>query len=51
MATRQQTTEALEAGYAAKSEGVGRNKCPYSIKQLNLRSWWLAGWHDCDMGY
>lgn len=35
MTTRQQTKGALDAGYAAKSEGVDKNKCPYSIKQLN----------------
>jgi len=36
-------------GWIAREDGLCREACPYvTAPELELRSWWLAGWHDKD---
>jgi len=36
-------------GRISRLNGNDTESCPYPISLMQLRSWWLAGWHDVDM--
>ena len=43
--------EAYSDGYKKRvyNKKLNRNKIPFGNKELTLKSFWLAGWHDRDM--
>ena len=52
-AERRQHHQAMQQvhaeGWIAREDGMGREACPYFTGPgLELRHFWLAGWHDCD---
>ena len=40
---------AYAAGEKARLSGKTTDDCPYSVRRMELRHHWLAGWHDRDM--
>lgn len=46
---RTTTNAAYNSGSRARSLGKPSDSCPYGTARLELRHWWLAGWHDRDM--
>jgi len=42
---------AYNAGWNARKSNLNKDKNPYGAVKAVSRSWWLAGWNDCDMGY
>ena len=48
MATRLETKEAYDDGRAARMLNESITECPFGMAEMNLRSWWLAGWNDKD---
>jgi len=49
MATRLETQEAYNDGRAARMLKESITECPFSMGELELRHWWLAGWNDKDL--
>ena len=39
------------SGYKCRDNFGGTHKCEYGIARLELRHYWLAGWHDSDMSH
>lgn len=42
---------AYKSGARARNEGRSRSACIFDQSKAVLRAYWLAGWHDADMGY
>lgn len=40
--------DAYNAGVIARNNHDTRATCPHELLS-RLGSWWLAGWHDCDI--
>ena len=38
-----------EAGREARRLCIAKRGCPYGIRDLRKRCWWMAGWNDRDM--
>lgn len=45
----QETPSQYSDGYAARMRGDGRDACPYGGIDMEMRHWFLAGWHDADI--
>lgn len=44
-----ESTFEYQEGCDARRKSKTRDACPYGGCQLEIRSRWLAGWHDTDM--
>lgn len=42
--------EAYRKGAQSRRDGQGRESCAYDYSAPVMRAYWLAGWHDEDMG-
>ena len=51
MTTTKQTDSAMEKGKQAKLAGQSPDSCEYGMAELNLRSWWFAGYNECESVY
>ena len=49
MTTRQQTQDAYRDGRIARTNSEKKSSCEFDNANMNLKHWWLAGWHDKDM--
>lgn len=49
MVTNQQCKEAYDAGRLCRVIGNDKKDCPFGRVELQLRTWWLAGWNDVDI--
>lgn len=44
-----ETPSQYSEGYAARMGGADIEACPYGRTEMELRHWFLAGWHDADI--
>lgn len=42
-----ESTREFQQGLAARTDGSGRDACPY--RSIRIRYLWLCGWHTADM--
>ncbi len=42
---------AYNSGSRARTAGKSRSACIFDKSKAVLLAYWLAGWHDADMGY
>ena len=43
------TRSNYENGFKSRANGNPISSCPFDNTNLEIKHWWLAGWHDKDM--